>query len=134
MSDEATATYEDIINEMTLGAKFIYDEFGVRPTVGWRLTMACHSLSSNTIPRLVHQDYVLSVGQHICRHYKNCHLFRIERLVNHDRIFLQNPLLAGMPRHHQMRCMCHPGTITTYRDLQHFPDPLYHQRTIITMA
>ena len=43
MSDEATATYEDIINEMTLGAKFIYDEFGVRPTVGWSIDPFGHS-------------------------------------------------------------------------------------------
>ena len=43
MSDEATATYEDVINEMTLGAKFIYDEFGIRPTVGWSIDPFGHS-------------------------------------------------------------------------------------------
>ena len=43
MSDEAVATYEDVINEMTLGAKFIYDEFGVRPTVGWSIDPFGHS-------------------------------------------------------------------------------------------
>lgn len=43
MADEATTTYEDIINEMTLGAKFIYDEFGVRPTVGWSIDPFGHS-------------------------------------------------------------------------------------------
>ena len=43
MSDEATATYEDIVNEMTLGAKFIYDEFGIRPTVGWSIDPFGHS-------------------------------------------------------------------------------------------
>ena len=43
MSDEAAATYEDVINQMTLGAKFIYDEFGVRPTVGWAIDPFGHS-------------------------------------------------------------------------------------------
>ena len=43
MSDEAASTYEDVINEMTLGAKFIYDEFGVRPTVGWSIDPFGHS-------------------------------------------------------------------------------------------
>ena len=43
MSDEAAANYEDIINEMTLGAKFIYDEFGVRPTVAWSIDPFGHS-------------------------------------------------------------------------------------------
>lgn len=43
MSDEAAANYEDVINEMTLGAKFIYDEFGVRPTVAWSIDPFGHS-------------------------------------------------------------------------------------------
>ncbi|KAK8799640.1 hypothetical protein WA158_006188 [Blastocystis sp. Blastoise] len=43
MNDEATANYEDIISQMTLGAKFIYDEFGVRPTVGWHIDPFGHS-------------------------------------------------------------------------------------------
>ena len=43
MSDEAATTYEDVINEMTLGAKFIYDEFHVRPTVGWSIDPFGHS-------------------------------------------------------------------------------------------
>ena len=43
MTDEAAANYEDIINQMTLGAKFIYDEFGVRPTVGWSIDPFGHS-------------------------------------------------------------------------------------------
>ena len=43
MADEATCHYEDVINEMSLGAKFIYDEFGVRPTVGWHVDPFGHS-------------------------------------------------------------------------------------------
>ena len=43
MADEATTRYEDIINEMTLGIRFIYDEFGVRPTVGWSIDPFGHS-------------------------------------------------------------------------------------------
>lgn len=43
MPDEATTHYEDVINEMTLGAKFLYDEFGIRPTVGWHPDTFGHS-------------------------------------------------------------------------------------------
>ena len=43
MNDEATSNYEDIISQMTLGAKFIYDEFGIRPTVGWHIDPFGHS-------------------------------------------------------------------------------------------
>ncbi|KAK8799679.1 hypothetical protein WA158_006227 [Blastocystis sp. Blastoise] len=43
MADEATTHYEDIINEMTLGSKFIYDEFGIRPTVAWHVDPFGHS-------------------------------------------------------------------------------------------
>ncbi|KAK8811390.1 hypothetical protein WA158_003124 [Blastocystis sp. Blastoise] len=43
MTDEAGAHYEDIINEMTLGHKYIYDEFGIRPTVGWHIDPFGHS-------------------------------------------------------------------------------------------
>ena len=43
MADEAATNYEDVINEMTLGAKFIYDEFGVRPTVAWSIDPFGHS-------------------------------------------------------------------------------------------
>ena len=43
MTDEAGAYYEDIINEMTLGLKYIFDQFGVRPTVAWHVDPFGHS-------------------------------------------------------------------------------------------
>ena len=43
MTDEAGAYYEDIINEMTLGHKYIFDQFGVRPTVAWHVDPFGHS-------------------------------------------------------------------------------------------
>jgi len=35
MSDEATPYYEDIIDQMTLGHKFLLKTFGVKPKIGW---------------------------------------------------------------------------------------------------
>ena len=37
MNDEATPYYEDIIDQMTLGHKFILDNFNVTPTIGWQI-------------------------------------------------------------------------------------------------
>jgi uncharacterized protein YlaN (UPF0358 family) len=35
MHDEACPTYEDMIENMMFGQKWILEEFGVKPTVGW---------------------------------------------------------------------------------------------------
>eukprot|EP01136_Pigoraptor_vietnamica_P025489 Opistho-1_new@7004 len=37
MNDEATTHYVDIIDQMTLGHRFINDEFNVRPRIGWHI-------------------------------------------------------------------------------------------------
>ena len=39
MNDEATAYYTDTIDQLTLGLKFIQNEFGdcARPRVGWQI-------------------------------------------------------------------------------------------------
>jgi len=37
MNDEANAYYEDIIDQMTVGHKFLLDNFGIRPTIGWHI-------------------------------------------------------------------------------------------------
>ena len=43
MPDEATTQYEDVINQMTLGHKYIYDQYGVRPRVAWHVDPFGHS-------------------------------------------------------------------------------------------
>ena len=43
MHDEAAAHYVDMIDQTTLGHKFINDEFGVQPTIGWQIDPFGHS-------------------------------------------------------------------------------------------
>ena len=43
MNDEATPYYEDIIDQMTLGHKFLLETFNVKPTVGWQIDPFGHS-------------------------------------------------------------------------------------------
>jgi hypothetical protein len=35
MHDEANPYYQDMLDNMALGHKFLLEEFGVRPTIGW---------------------------------------------------------------------------------------------------
>ena len=37
MNDEATTNYVDIINQLTEGHQYLYDELGVLPTVAWHI-------------------------------------------------------------------------------------------------
>ena len=37
MHDEAAPSYSDMIDQTTLGHKFLIDEFGFRPRVGWQI-------------------------------------------------------------------------------------------------
>eukprot|EP00345_Euplotes_harpa_P018316 CAMPEP_0168348954 /NCGR_PEP_ID=MMETSP0213-20121227/20087_1 /TAXON_ID=151035 /ORGANISM="Euplotes harpa, Strain FSP1.4" /LENGTH=331 /DNA_ID=CAMNT_0008358721 /DNA_START=60 /DNA_END=1052 /DNA_ORIENTATION=+ len=43
MNDEATTHYEDIITNMQKGHKFLLEEFGVTPSVGWHIDPFGHS-------------------------------------------------------------------------------------------
>ena len=43
MHDEACATYEDMIINMQLGHKFLHDNFGVQPKIGWTIDPFGHS-------------------------------------------------------------------------------------------
>lgn len=43
MHDEAAPHYIDMIDQTTLGHKFLMDEFGVAPTTGWQLDPFGHS-------------------------------------------------------------------------------------------
>lgn len=43
MHDEAATHYIDMIDQTTLGHRFIKEEFGVTPTVGWQIDPFGHS-------------------------------------------------------------------------------------------
>lgn len=43
MHDEAAPEYESMIMQMSLGAQFIKDQFGVRPKVGWHIDPFGHT-------------------------------------------------------------------------------------------
>ena len=45
MNDEAATYYEDIIDQMTTGHKFIKENFDVVPTIGWHIDPFGHSNS-----------------------------------------------------------------------------------------
>ncbi len=69
MNDEATAYYEDIIDQMTIGHKFVMDNFNITPTVGWHIDPFGHTntqaalfsqmgFSSWFLGRIDFQDYL----------------------------------------------------------------------------
>jgi hypothetical protein len=42
-SDEACTNYASLIKNMVLGRKFLFEEFGVSPTIAWQLDPFGHS-------------------------------------------------------------------------------------------
>eukprot|EP01132_Coremiostelium_polycephalum_P008521 gene8521-10475_t len=49
MNDEAATYYDDIIDQMTLGHQFLYDNFGVVPRIGWHIDPFGHSNTQATL-------------------------------------------------------------------------------------
>ncbi len=69
MNDEATAHYNAIIDQMTLGLKFIENNFGpnARPTIGWQIDPFGHSAEQASIFSRV------SSGWHWCTEFAGRH-------------------------------------------------------------
>ena len=53
MNDEATAHYNAIIDQMSIGLRFISSTFGVRPVIGWQIDPFGHSSFQATAFSLV---------------------------------------------------------------------------------
>lgn len=45
-TDEACPNYEDLINNMYLGHKFLKSEFGIAPKIGWMIDAFGHSAAN----------------------------------------------------------------------------------------
>ena len=53
MNDEASTHYNGIIDQMSLGLRFLSNTFGVRPSVGWHIDPFGHSSFQATASSLV---------------------------------------------------------------------------------
>ena len=53
MNDEASTHYNAIIDQMSIGLRFIANNFGVYPTVGWHIDPFGHSSGQATFFSLV---------------------------------------------------------------------------------
>ncbi|EGC32455.1 hypothetical protein DICPUDRAFT_49593 [Dictyostelium purpureum] len=49
MNDEATTYYDDIIDQMTVGHQFLWENFGVMPKIGWHIDPFGHSSTQAAI-------------------------------------------------------------------------------------
>jgi alpha-mannosidase len=64
MHDEATVHYIDMIDQTTLGHRFIKEEFGQIPRIGWQIDPFGHSAV---------QAYLL--GAEVFHSIYSCHIF-----------------------------------------------------------
>ena len=53
MNDEATTHYNAIIDQMSIGLRFLSSTFGVRPSIGWQIDPFGHSSFQATAFSLV---------------------------------------------------------------------------------
>ena len=74
MNDEASTHYNGIIDQMSLGLRFLSNTFGVRPSVGWHIDPFGHSsfqatafslVSTLETPAILNHD--ISLFKHTCR-------------------------------------------------------------------
>lgn len=67
MNDEAATHYNAIIDQMTLGLKFVRDNFGdaARPTVAWHIDPFGHSAAQASLFSQVRTVYVSSYCYYI---------------------------------------------------------------------
>lgn len=56
MNDEATPYYEDIIDQMTVGHKYLLDNFNVIPHIGWQVDPFGHSSTQALFTHLMGFD------------------------------------------------------------------------------
>ena len=56
MNDEASTHYNAIIDQMSIGLRFISNTFNVRPSVGWHIDPFGHSAVQASLFSLVRHD------------------------------------------------------------------------------
>ena len=63
MNDEASTDYNAIIDQMSLGLRFVEENFGptARPRIGWHIDPFGHSAEMATLQALVSESACVSV-------------------------------------------------------------------------
>ena len=56
MNDEATAYYEDVIDQLSDGHKFLFQEFNITVKTGWQIDPFGHSATQSKIHYLMGMD------------------------------------------------------------------------------
>ena len=67
MNDEASTHYNAIIDQMSIGLRFLSNTFGVRPLVGWHIDPFGHSSFQATAFSLVSIEFFL---YHVLLYFK----------------------------------------------------------------
>ena len=60
MHDEATPEYKSVIDQMTAGQEFLWDNFGVIPKVGWQIDSHGHAPSTPSLFSMLGLDTLIT--------------------------------------------------------------------------
>lgn len=60
MHDEATPEYQSVIDQMTAGQEYLFENFGIIPQVGWQIDSHGHSAVTPSLFSMLGIDTVIS--------------------------------------------------------------------------
>ena len=69
MNDEASTLYNGIIDQMSLGLRFLSNTFGIRPVVGWQIDPFGHSSFQATAFSLVSNFSYFPICLYCCNYF-----------------------------------------------------------------